>query len=412
VIFTIGSATHAASLNASGVATYTGTAPTASGQLSLSAAYQGSSEFSTSTSNTLTESIATIPTTTALTISPSGGSLNAGTSYTLTATVTPSTGTTAPTGNVIFTIGSTTKTVALNASGVATYTGTAPIASGQLSLSAAYQGSSEFSTSTSNTLTESIVTNLAPVITSMSPAYATAGGATFTLTVNGSGYVNGSTLYWGNSALTTQLVSPSQLTAQVTAAMIAEAGTPTAITVQTPAPGGGTSNILQFEVDSAGSGSSTAPSFSNPAATVSAGNAASYPVSLPSSVSSASVNCLNLPTGASCSYTASSGTVSITTSGSTPKGAYQITVIFNETLPGSALAALVLAPFLLFPPLFLRRKFMAKGTWLTACIALLLLAGGAALATGCGGGGSGATVQPVQPTHQVSSSGVVSLTVQ
>jgi len=70
--------------------------------------------------------------------------------------VTPSTGSTVPTGSVIFTIGSATQTVALNASGVATYTGTAPTASGSLSMSAAYQGSTEFAASTSSTLSETI----------------------------------------------------------------------------------------------------------------------------------------------------------------------------------------------------------------------------------------------------------------
>jgi len=407
VVFTIGSATQTVALNASGVATYIGTAPTSSGQLSLSAVYQGSPEFSTSTSNPLTESIATIPTTTALSISPGGGSLSAGASYTLTATVTPSSGATVPTGSVVFTIGSTTQTVVLDASGVATYTGTAPAASSQLSLSAVYQGSTEFSTSTSNTLTESIAISPVPTITALSPAYAKAGSTTFTLTVNGSGFVNGSTVDWGNSGLSTRFVSPSELTAQVTGAEIASAGV-TVITVQSPAPGGGTSNTLRFEVDSTDAGPATAPGFTSAAATVSAGNTASYPVSLPSPVSEVSVSCLNLPTGASCSYSTLSGAVSIATSASTPTGTYQVTVIFTETIAGSTSAAFVLAPILLLPLLCLRRKLTAQRVWITACMALVLL-GGAAFATGCGG--EGGISKPIQPTHQVSSSGVVSLTV-
>ena len=82
-----------------------------------------------------------IPTATVLTISPNSTSLLAASSYTLTATVTPSSGTTVPSGSVVFTNGLTAGTVALNAFGVATYTTTVPTASGALTLSAAYQGS-------------------------------------------------------------------------------------------------------------------------------------------------------------------------------------------------------------------------------------------------------------------------------
>jgi sugar lactone lactonase YvrE len=99
------------------------------------------------------------PTTTALSINPSGGTLTAGASYTLTATVSPASGSVTPTGYVLFTIGSTTQTVALNSSGIATYTGTAPTAAGGLAFSAVYQGSTEFSASTISTLNETIMAN-------------------------------------------------------------------------------------------------------------------------------------------------------------------------------------------------------------------------------------------------------------
>ena len=85
------------------------------------------------------------------------------------------------------------------------------------------------------------IANPQPAISGVSPAFTSAGGAAFTLTVSGSGFSAGSTIYWGASALTTTYVSATQLTAQAPAADIAAAGT-NAITVQTPAPGGGTSN--------------------------------------------------------------------------------------------------------------------------------------------------------------------------
>lgn len=381
----------------------------AAGPHNLVAGYVGDRNYDVSFSATLSQTVNLVPTTTTLTISPNSTSLQAGSSYMLTTTVTPSTGSTVPTGSVVFTIGSATQTVALNASGVATYTGTAPTASGSLSLSAAYQGSTEFSSSTSSTLTENIVTNPAPSISGLSPSYVAAGSAGFTLSVNGSGFTNGSTIYWGNTPLATQHVSGTQLTAQVPVSNIASAGT-TAITVQTPAPGGGTSAAFQFELDSANSASAAAPAFTTATATVSAGSTASYPVALSSSVSGVTVSCLNLPAGASCSYSSSSGAVSIVTSSATPSGTYQVTAVFTETRTVSA--SYVLAPFLLLPLMFLRRKLFSKGPWIAACMVAVMALGFIA-ATGCGAGGSGS--QPVQTgpaTEQVTTSGVVTLIVK
>jgi hypothetical protein len=154
LVFTVGSATRTVALNSSGVATYSGTAPTATGALMISASYQGTAEFSASTSNPLNEAVLSIPTSTVLSITPSGGFLAVGAPYTLTATVSPASGSTKPTGDVVFTIGSATRTAALNSSGVATYSGTAPTTAGALTISASYQGTAEFSASTSNALNE------------------------------------------------------------------------------------------------------------------------------------------------------------------------------------------------------------------------------------------------------------------
>jgi hypothetical protein len=112
-----------------------------------------------------------VSTTTNLSISPSGGSLTEGASYTLTATVSPASGSTMPTGNVVFTIGSATKTIVLNSSGVATYTGAASTAAGSLTLSAAYQGVPGFSASKSNVLNETVVTPAAVSLSSTSIAF-------------------------------------------------------------------------------------------------------------------------------------------------------------------------------------------------------------------------------------------------
>jgi hypothetical protein len=256
-----------------------------------------------------------------------------------------------------------------------------------------------YSTSAVATAAYSIV-NPVPAISGISPAFTDAGGAVFTLTVNGSGFIASSTAYWGASALTTTYVSATQLTAQVPAADIATAGT-IAITVQNPAPGGGSSNAWQFEVDSASSGSS-APIITSTTETVVAGSTASYPVTVPSVVTSVSVSCLNLPTGAACSYSSTTNVVTITTSSTTPKGTYQIIVVFTETVSGAA-SGFILLPILLLPLGFMRKKLAARSIWLTASLGLVLMAA-AAVTLGCGGGSPA--------THQVTSSGAVSLTIQ
>jgi hypothetical protein len=168
---------------------------------------------------------------------------------------------------------------------------------------------------------------------------------------------------------------------------------------------------MQFEVDTAGS-AVTAPTITTVTATVTAGSPASYTVTLPSTVIGATVACLNLPAGATCTY--SGGLLTIATSATTPAGTYQITVVFVETLPDTSLAGILL-PVLLIPLVIFRRRLAARGIWVTACVGLILMAATAAVCTGCGasGGGSSLTNTTTQTqTHQVTSSVVVSLTVK
>jgi hypothetical protein len=90
-----------------------------------------------------------------------------------------------------------------------------------------------------------------PVITSVSPSSATAGGSAFTLTVNGATFDQSSVVRWnGTNLATTPTVSLSlyettALTAQVPASAISSAGTDQ-VTVYTPGPGGGTSAAATF----------------------------------------------------------------------------------------------------------------------------------------------------------------------
>jgi len=90
--------------------------------------------------------------------------------------------------------------------------------------------------------------NPLPVLSGLSPAAATAGSGSFTLTANGTNFSNSSSINWNGTALTTSYISNTQLTALVPAANIAAAGS-AAVTVFTPLPGGGTSNAISFTIN-------------------------------------------------------------------------------------------------------------------------------------------------------------------
>ncbi|MGH3368539.1 MAG: IPT/TIG domain-containing protein, partial [Nocardioidaceae bacterium] len=91
------------------------------------------------------------------------------------------------------------------------------------------------------------ITNPLPATTDLNPAFLVAGGSGFTLTVTGTDFVAASVVRWNGAARPTTDVSATQLTAAISAADIAVAGTAT-VTVVTPAPGGGTSNAQTFTV--------------------------------------------------------------------------------------------------------------------------------------------------------------------
>lgn len=258
-----------------------------------------------------------------------------------------------------------------------------------------------------STYTINIPSSPPQIISGLSPSEYLAGRLPFTLTVNGLRFTTGSVVYWGTSALSTSYFSPTQLTAQVSATDVASVGI-TPVTVQTPGASGGTSNTFQFEVDSSDS-EPTDPALNPPTATVAAGSPASYKLTVPASVTGVSLSsCLNLPAGASCSYSSATNTLTIATSSTTLPGTYLVTVVCTETVVVAATSSILL-PVLLLPLAFQKRKQRARRIWLAnAFIALLFLAG-AAFWTGCGGGGSTPTPPP---TEQMTSSDVITLIVQ
>jgi len=118
-----------------------------------------------------------MPTTVSLSISPDGGTLTVGSPFTLTATVTTPGAAVPPTGNVVFTIGSLSQTVALNTSGVATYSGSVPATPGSLTVSAAYQGGSGYAASASSSINEIVAASVQPQFALAASAVTIAPGA-------------------------------------------------------------------------------------------------------------------------------------------------------------------------------------------------------------------------------------------
>jgi len=101
---------------------------------------------------------------------------------------------------------------------------------------------------TSNSVTF-IVSASAPVpaIASLAPATVPAGAAGFTLVVTGSGFLGASAINWNGVPRPTTYLGPSQLSTYVAASDVAAAGT-VDITIDNPAPGGGSSAPAVFTI--------------------------------------------------------------------------------------------------------------------------------------------------------------------
>ena len=91
-----------------------------------------------------------------------------------------------------------------------------------------------------------------PVLWSFSPPQATAGGLPFTLTVTGQNFMPGAVLQWNGVPKPTTYVSPTVISAQISAGDIAIAGT-VAVTASNPAGGMNTSPARDFVVVPIGS---------------------------------------------------------------------------------------------------------------------------------------------------------------
>jgi len=95
-----------------------------------------------------------------------------------------------------------------------------------------------------------------PVVSSIAPTSATAGGPGFALTVNGSNFSTGSIVLWNGNSISTTYVSATQLQGTIPGARIAAAGV-AQVAVYTPGRSGGTSNLVAFTINAASTTTTT-----------------------------------------------------------------------------------------------------------------------------------------------------------
>jgi YVTN family beta-propeller protein len=230
----------------SGVATFT-TAALAGGAHSISAVYQGTAKFVSSTSNTVTQTVNPAATTTTVMSSLNPSSL--GQAVTFNATVNSSAGT--PTGKVTFYLGSTSLGSSTLSGGVATLA-TSALPGGRDSVVAKYGGATDFAASTGSIIqtVESSGATTTTTLVSGEPYNPAGHTVTFTATVTAStGTPTGTvTFYNGSSPLGTATLSSG--TAQFSTSTL-QAGTETITATYNGASGYATSTsapVIQMTV--------------------------------------------------------------------------------------------------------------------------------------------------------------------
>jgi hypothetical protein len=184
-----------------------------------------------------------------------------------------------------------------------------------------------------------------PTLTAISPTSAAAGSGPVTLTATGANFVSASTVQVNGANRSTTFVSSTQLTATLTAADLAVAGS-LSITVNTP--GGGTSGSLTFTVNN------PAPSLTALSPNTVAAGGATFTLTLSGgnfvSGSLVQVNGSGRPTTfvsstqltatISASDIASPGSLSITVNSSAPGGGTSSPLTLTVTTPAPSLSSI------------------------------------------------------------------------
>ena len=136
--------------------------------------------------------------------------------------------------------GTYTGTATVNSTGIVSLGSAGPIGTQLLTIRATDNCGATADASISITVT-------CPTIASLAPAMTLAGGGSFLLAVNGTGFTTNSVVRWNGANRPTTYVSNTRLTAAISAADIANSGT-AAITVHAPESGGCTSVATNFVI--------------------------------------------------------------------------------------------------------------------------------------------------------------------
>ena len=149
---------------------------------------------------------------------------------------------------------------------------------------------------------EFTVNNPVPTLTSLSPTQTTVGGSWFVLTLNGARFAPGCLVRWDGQNRETTYVSAAELLTTIEWADIDTAGR-FPLTVANPAPGGGSSEAVDFSVVTFSVDATPA------SATVTAGSSAVYTIlvipQFGSFDSAVSLSCTGFPRG--CTYSILAG---------------------------------------------------------------------------------------------------------
>jgi hypothetical protein len=96
-------------------------------------------------------------------------------------------------------------------------------------------------------LVGAVTSNPLPHVSLVTPGGAPQGSSDVFLTINGQGFTESSVVSWNGAPLQTTYVGKTVLNADIPASDLATSGT-ASITVNTPAPGGGVSNVIHFTI--------------------------------------------------------------------------------------------------------------------------------------------------------------------
>ena len=163
------------------------------------------------------------------------------------------------------------------------------------------------------------VNNLAPTVTNLSPASVTAGAAAQTLTVNGTNFLTTSVVNFNGLPRPTTFFSATLLTIALSAADQSTAGS-YPVTVSNPAPGGGTSNPVNFTVNP---GACLAPS------NLVAGSVTSTSATVTFTGSGTATGYTVTTSPATTTQTLGASSTSVSFSGLTPSTQYAVSIVSN-----------------------------------------------------------------------------------